>query len=147
VRFTYTRLPIWLLAGTLGATSSACNEDLDWRSYSAAGLEAVARGELTNAEELLLAARTDAETYGPENFRIAITLNILAGFYRTVKRYDEAEPLYQQALAISEARWGPDHLRVAMVLENYAILLAQTGRRRDAVALYSRARDIRRATR
>ena len=142
-----TRLPIALLAGALAVGSSACEEDLGWRGYSAAGLEAVARGDLTDAEELLSAAVADAESYGPNDFRLAITLNILAGFYRTVNRPDEAEPLYQRALAISEARWGPDHPRVAMVLENYAMLLGQTGRRAEAAAMAARARAIRRAAR
>ena len=128
------------------AIVTACGEDLGWRGYSAAGLEAVARGDLAEAEALLEAAVADAERYGPNDFRVAITLNILAGFYRTVERYAEAEPLYQRALAVAEERWGPDHPRVAMVLESYAFLLGQTGRRDDAAVMAERAAGIRQST-
>ncbi len=128
------------------ATVTACGEDLGWRGYSAAGLEAVAHGNLAEAEALLEAAVADAESYGPTDFRVAITLNILAGFYRTVGRYAEAEPMYQRALAVAEERWGPDHPRVAMVLESYVFLLGQTGRRDEAAVMAERVAAIRQST-
>ena len=136
----------WVVTCVVVATVTACGEDLGWRGYSAAGLEAVARGDLAEAEALLEAGVADAERYGLNDFRVAITLNILAGFYRTVERYAEAEPLYQRALAVAEERWGPDHPRVAMVLESYAFLLAQTGRRDEAAVMAERAAGIRQST-
>ena len=144
------RRQAWLLlacsmVGILGACATEETDDRAWRTLSDAGLRAVARGDEAEAEALLTAAVSDAETYGPGDFRLAITLNILAGFYRTVERYREAEPLYERALAIAEQRWGPDHPRVAMVLESYAILLGQTYRIDEAAAMAGRARAIRRA--
>ena len=142
----------WLLvllvsAGT--ACSGAEQEEADagqgWRRYSAAGLEAMGRGDLATAESLLTSAVEHAERHGPSDFRVAITLNILAGFYRTTGRHAEAEPLFERALAVAEERWGPDHPRVAMVLESYALLLGQTGRTAAAAQMAGRAAAIRRA--
>ena len=140
-------LPVLLVA--LGAACSGEEEEgdagLGWRRYSAAGLEAMARGDLASAESMLSAAVEHAERHGPSDFRVAITLNILAGFYRTTGRHAEAEPLYERALAVAEERWGPDHPRVAMVLESYALLLGQTGRTGAAAQMAGRAAAIRRA--
>ena len=142
----------WLLvllvsAGT--ACSGAEEEEADagqgWRRYSAAGLEAMGRGDLATAESLLTSAVEHAERHGPSDFRVAITLNILAGFYRTTGRHAEAEPLFERALAVAEERWGPDHPRVAIVLESYALLLGQTGRTAAAAQMAGRAAAIRRA--
>ena len=141
----------WLLALLVSAGAACSGEEeaddggLGWRRYSAAGLEAMGRGDLESAESLLSSAVEHAERHGPSDFRVAITLNILAGFYRTTGRHAEAEPLYERALAVAEERWGPEHPRVAMVLESYALLLGQTGRTRAAAEMAGRAAAIRRA--
>ena len=141
----------WLLV-LLVAVGAACSGEEEagdagqgWRRYSAAGLEAMGRGDLASAESLLSSAVEHAERHGPSDFRVAITLNILAGFYRTTGRHAEAEPLYERALTVAEERWGPDHPRVAMVLESYALLLGQTGRTQAAARMAGRAAAIRRA--
>ncbi|GIS80377.1 MAG: hypothetical protein CM1200mP14_19430 [Gammaproteobacteria bacterium] len=45
-------------------------------------------------------------------------MNNLAFFYAMQSRYEEAEPLYERALAIDEIVLGPNHLEVAHVLSN-----------------------------
>ncbi len=144
-RLALMLVPLVALAAACGDEQDAADEELGWRRYSAAGLEAMGRGELASAETLLSTAVEHAERHGPSDFRVAITLNILAGFYRTTGRYAEAEPLYERALAVAEERWGEDHPRVAMVLESYALLLGQTGRRQAAAQMAGRAAAIRRA--
>ena len=51
-----------------------------------------------------------------------MSLNNLAQLYETQGRYDEAESLYQRALATRERVLGPDHPRVALSLNNLARL-------------------------
>ena len=51
---------------------------------------------------------------------MAASLNNLGGLYREQGQYAEAEPLYQRALAIAEKALGPEHLEVAMSLNNLA---------------------------
>src|SRR6516164_9748661 len=54
-------------------------------------------------------------------------------------RYTEAEPLYQQALAIREKALGQDHPDVAASLNNLAVLYYSEGRYAEAEPLYKRA--------
>ena len=76
--------------------------------------------------------------------------NNLAGWYNKFGYYDAgAEPLYKRALTIMERALGPEHPYVAQALENYAVLLRETGRSsgglRDAEAakMEARAKAIR----
>ena len=76
---------------------------------------------------------------------VAISLNNLAALYRAQHpgKYEQAEPLYQRALTISEKALGPEHPDVAKSLDNYADLLRKTGRNAEAESLEKRARAIR----
>ena len=125
-------------------SSLACQE-MGWREYSRAGLEAYARGDYGEAEKLLSAAVDEAEHFGPEDTRLVRVLVNLAGFYRTMGRHAEAEPLYGRALAMSEESLGLEHPTVAMVLENYAQSLRKTGRAVEADEMETRAKAIRAA--
>ncbi len=58
-------------------------------------------------------------------------------------RYTEAEPLYQRALAIRERAFGPDHLNIAISLNNLAKLYHDQGRYVQAEPLFHRALAIK----
>ena len=58
-------------------------------------------------------------------------------------KYEEAEPLYQRALAIREHTLPPDHPYIAGILDNYASLLHGLNRLHEAQALEQRATAIR----
>jgi hypothetical protein len=46
-----------------------------------------------------------------------------AGYYlRESAQYEQAEPLYQRALAIREQVFGPNHPETVVIRENYASL-------------------------
>jgi tetratricopeptide (TPR) repeat protein len=74
---------------------------------------------------------------------VATNLNNLAELYRVQGKYAEVELLYQRALAIREKALGPEHPNVAQSLENYAVLLQETGRGAEAAPLDARAKSIR----
>ncbi len=74
---------------------------------------------------------------------MATSLNNLAMLYQAQGRYAEAEPLYKRSLAIGEKALGPEHPNVAGSLENYSVLLSETGRGSEAVKLEARAKAIR----
>ena len=95
--------------------------------------------------ERLLSAADEAEGFGPGDRRLPRVLINLAGLYRTLGRYADAEPVYERALAVTEASLGPDDPTLAMVLENYALLLRTTGRTAAADELEVRAKAIRAA--
>jgi hypothetical protein len=66
----------------------------------------------------------------------------LAELLRATNRLDEAEPLYRRALAIDEQAYGPDHPRVAIPLNNLALLLQARSRLGEAEVLSRRHLEI-----
>ncbi len=54
-------------------------------------------------------------------------------------RYAEAEPLYREALAVTEQALGKEHPDYAIRLNNLAGLLRATGRQDEAEPLYREA--------
>src|SRR5438876_543262 len=70
-------------------------------------------------------------------------LNNRAVSFRSQGRYDEAEPLFRQALDIMERTKGRDHLDVAIILNNLGELYYMQGRYAEAEPLYQRALAIK----
>ena len=62
------------------------------------------------------------------------------------RRHDEAEVLYQRALATVKNTLGPDHPNVAAVLENMARFYRNAGRPDEAESLEKQANAIRSRT-
>ena len=73
----------------------------------------------------------------------ASTLNNLAGLYRSQGRYSEAEPLYEQALALRKRLLGEEHPDVAESLNDLAGLYDSQGRYSEAEPLYKQALALR----
>ena len=71
-----------------------------------------------------------------------ITLHNLAELYRRQGKYEQAEELYQRALAIREKVLGSDHPDTATTLHNLAYLYQDQGKYEQAEALYQRALAI-----
>jgi CHAT domain-containing protein/Tfp pilus assembly protein PilF len=67
----------------------------------------------------------------------------LAALYWSQGRYSEAEPLYQQALAIFKKQLGDNHPLTASSLDNLASLYDSQGRYSEAEPLYKQALAIR----
>ena len=61
-------------------------------------------------------------------------------------KYAEAESLLKSAFAIAEKVLGPEHPDVALILENYTVLLRETDREAEAVEMEARAKAIREKT-
>ncbi|MBD2675739.1 tetratricopeptide repeat protein, partial [Aphanizomenon flos-aquae FACHB-1416] len=57
-------------------------------------------------------------------------------------KYKEAEPLYQQALALRQKLLGDDHPDVATSLNNLALLYYSQGKYKEAEPLYQQALNI-----
>jgi tetratricopeptide (TPR) repeat protein len=74
---------------------------------------------------------------------VAQSLNTLACLLDALGELDEAEPLYQRALAIEEKVQGPAHPNVAALLDNLAALHHTQGHFAQAETFYRRALGIR----
>ncbi len=79
----------------------------DWERYLHAGAAAYQQGNYAEAVKQTKAALSAAEAFGPNDPRLATTLNNLALLYKAQGNYAEAEPLYQRALRINEKGLGP----------------------------------------
>jgi tetratricopeptide (TPR) repeat protein len=66
----------------------------------------------------------------------------LAGFHRERQQFDKAENLYVRAIAVFQKALGQDHPDTVLALQNYAILLSETGRPDKAEANIRRALSI-----
>ena len=73
----------------------------------------------------------------------ASTLNNLAALYDSQGRYDQAEPLYLQALELCKRLLGEDHPQVATSFNNLAGLYESQGRYEQAEPLYLQALELR----
>ncbi len=87
------------------------------------------------------ARRIGETTFGQGHPALARVLITEAGVYRSIRRTTEAETSIQEALAIlGKGEYKP---LLQTALEEYALLLRQTGRSREAKANEKRARGIR----
>ena len=68
----------------------------------------------------------------------------LATLLAATGRYDEAEPLFRQALEIDRKTLGERHPLYATRLNNLASLLKDTGRHEEAESFYRQALEISR---
>jgi len=101
-----------------------------------AGVAAYQQGHYAEAVKQTKAALSAAEAFGPDDPRLATTLNHLALFYDAQGKYAEAEPLYKRALAIREKILGPEHPRLAITLNNLALFYRAQGKYAEAKPLY-----------
>ena len=134
----FARLVVFLCLALLGASA----QNTLWDRYNAAGMQAYQQGNYAEAEKQLSAALREAEKFGPQDPRLATSLNNLAGLYQTQGKYAEAEPLHRRSLAIVEKALGPEHPAVATSLNNLAGLYSDQGKYAEAEPLYKRSLAI-----
>jgi tetratricopeptide (TPR) repeat protein len=76
---------------------------------------------------------------GEEHPDVAMSLNNLAGLYRSQGKYEEAEPLYRSALEKRKRLLGEEHPDIAISQWNLGVLYQSQGRYSEAEALYHQA--------
>ncbi len=139
----------WLLVGLVLVGGIALwlmyapNQGAEWQSYITAAQQAYQQADYAEAEKQLEAALKEAEAFGPDDVRLATSLNNLALLYKAQGRYAEAAPLYTRSLAIAEKALGPEHPAVATSLNNLAALYYAQGKYAEAEPLHQRALAIR----
>ena len=123
--------------------ATALGEALEW-------VNAALKGEPQDVREwpvvdplaphaLAVATRADKAGVAAPTARVFLYLGLL---FHTKARYAEAEPLLRRALAINEARYGPDRPELTASLNNLALLLKSTNRAAEAEPLYRHALAI-----
>lgn len=87
------------------------------------------------------AVRMAEESFGPDDPRVAESLNGLANCHLALCQMDEAKRLYERVLAIRRQAFGPRHPEVAKALANLAYLAHFDRDYPNAKRLYRQAVD------
>src|SRR5690242_6752932 len=121
---------LWGCAATAG--------EAEWKAHMDAGLASVSAGDHKGAAARFEAAVREARFFGDRDPRYAVSLYRLAVAYHQLGRYVDAEPLYKQALSLTEKIHGPEHPFVATELNDMATLYLDQGRVQPAEPLLKR---------
>ena len=89
-------------------------------------------------ESLTLATRISGE----ESADAALAYTVVAEAHRLAGRPGRALPLYRRAELIYEKQLGPDHPRVASLLGQEGLILAEDGKLASAAQMLQRAREM-----
>jgi tetratricopeptide (TPR) repeat protein len=100
------------------------------------------RGDLEEAERLTTEA-LELQRQGQEPFLLADALNNLALIKSSRGKYDEAIPLYEEAIAINKRIYGERHPVVAVNLENMGSVYMRKGDFTKTLALLDEVLSIR----
>jgi tetratricopeptide (TPR) repeat protein len=101
----------------VGRLTDVSAQEGRWERVTAAGVQAFAQGDYTEAARLFQAALplADAGSLSP-------SLMNLAAVYDAQGQYIDAARLYQRTLVLQEQILGPDHPQLVPVLEAHAAL-------------------------
>lgn len=131
-------LLVFALLMTLGRVAAQAPDPLS-EAYEA-GMRAFHAHDLETAAKHFEKALTIArERYGADDPRIATDLNNLAEVYRLLGRFDEAERLYREALALDQRHPTGNAAGMATTLNNLALLYRAQERYAAAEELYRQA--------
>jgi TPR repeat protein/CHAT domain-containing protein/Tfp pilus assembly protein PilF len=102
-----------------------------------------AEGKNDQAEKIFLRILPDtARLWGEGSFQHTGIMLALGTLYAETGQNEKAETHYRRCLALREEKMGKEHVHVANVLNNLALLLTNTLRPREAEPLYKRAVPI-----
>ena len=81
-------------------TTPTLAEDSLWHKLIGEAKQLREEKRYAEAEKQMLLGLAEAEKFGPEDRRLAVSLNELAALYHASLRFSEAEPVYRRALGI-----------------------------------------------
>jgi tetratricopeptide (TPR) repeat protein len=114
-----------------------------WYGPLAAGRRLMSQGHFDQAERQFGLAVAAARQLGKDDPRLGMSLGEQADALVAQERFADAIPLFEHALEIDEKALGPDHPRVARLLEHYAASLQKAGHTSRALVVENRLRGIR----
>ena len=96
--------------------------DNSWDDENVRGAQLYQQGRYAEAEQAFRSALDAAEHLGPDDVRVAVVLNNLASLCHNERKIEEAQALYERALAIRRRALGEHHPMVAQSLNNLSSL-------------------------
>jgi tetratricopeptide (TPR) repeat protein len=141
IRFNRSSLLCALFLFAFVTPASA--QQSEWASHMQSAKQARQAGNYDDAEKHFQAAIEEAERMGPDELRMASSLNSVALLYQAQERYREAERLFERGLMLLERKLGADHLDVATCLANLGMLQVRRREWLKAEPTLQRALKIR----
>jgi tetratricopeptide (TPR) repeat protein len=128
---------------TISVTTDATHEvdELLWQLYTDLAETAFCLGDVSRAVELLLTAAEQAKRLGPNEEKLADTLNRIGVLFYYQRKYDPARALVERALGIHE-RAGGGRVVSARLLYNLAGICDAEGDSEKAEAACKKACEI-----
>lgn len=117
----------------------AAEHAVSWQEHNKSGLDAMSAGDLDKAEKNLVAGLKEAEECGPEDVRVAVSLNNLASLYEQKKMYSQCASYLQKARKIFRKAYGDRNEMIPVTERNEARIYAKEGKWAQAVPLYAEA--------
>lgn len=110
-----------------------------WDQKNKAGLAALTSGDLEAAEKNLVAGLKEAEECGPEDVRVAVSLNNLASLYEKKNMYSQCAGYLQKARKIFRKAYGDMNESIPVTERNEARILTKQGKWAESLPLYQEA--------
>ena len=83
---------------------------------------------------------------GKEHPSLIAPLNDLAATYVRLNRFEDAELTYRHAINVCKKTLGEDHLKYAILLKDYSVVLRKLGHKREAKRFEAQGERIERAS-
>src|ERR1700733_1805221 len=93
-------------------TGSAQAGESEWKKYSRSGATAYEQANWGQAERQFKLALKEAESFGPQDLRLASSLTNLGVLYNFRNQPAKAAPLFERAIAVKQAAMGPENPEV-----------------------------------
>jgi len=113
-----------------------------WSDAMSRGEKAWAAGDREGAATAWGEAVEIARASGPPGLRLGRSLDDFALALHRLGRYEEAEAVYREAIALWRKVLGPDQPRLGTTLHNFAAMLIETGRTAEAEPLLAETVDL-----
>jgi len=127
---------IAVLALCLGLVAGASAQEALWEDLDQQVNRLYQEGKYAEATEIAKrAVEVATKTFGPNDPKVATSLNDLALLYQSQGRYADAEPLYKRSLEIREKALGKEHPDVAISLDNIGVLYQDRGDYAEALRM------------
>ncbi|MGH9509033.1 MAG: WD40 repeat domain-containing protein, partial [Terriglobales bacterium] len=106
-----------------GAGAAPAKNSREWEDLARRVVQLHEQAKFSEALPVAERALKVAEqTFGPEDTKVATSLNSLASIYDSLKKFDAALPLAKRAVALQEKLLGPEHADVGNALNTLGMI-------------------------
>lgn len=128
-----------LTAGVKKALESLKSDSPEWRAAMDLGSASYKKGNYLDAAGPLATAVKIAESFGPNDVRLGISLNAQAANYLKLGKATQAEPLSKRALQIVQKTGDKDGFELSTNLNNLSNIYRAEGKYKEAEPLMKEA--------